>query len=119
MPRTELIPTAIVRAGVTGAVAAYSDITNGFQIKNNIGTSFLRMVNLSNASSVNVTFDVVKKLDGDLNVIDLIVAIAPGGGEQYAGPFKPAVFNQPTENAIYFDVSSTGVSFETYSMVNG
>jgi len=117
MARTEVIATSIVRAGVTGAAAVvYADITNYHQIKNNLGNTFVRMVNVSNASSVDVTFDVVKKLDGDLDVYDLIVSVAPGGGEQYAGPFKTGVFNQATENALYFDVSSTGVSFEAYIM---
>lgn len=116
MPRIELPITSIIRAGVSQPAAIYADITNNHQFKQNDGRTFIELVNVSNASSVDVTFDVTKDLDGSLQVYDLIVAVAPGGGTKYAGPFKIGVFNQPTENAVYFDVGSTGVSFRAYSL---
>jgi hypothetical protein len=115
MARTQIPTTTVIRAGVTQPLVTYADITNNHQIKDNNGRVWVEMANVSNAGSVNITFDVVPTYDNDLTIYDLIVALAPGG-TKLAGPFKTGVFNQPTESAIYFDVSSTGVSFRSYKL---
>lgn len=115
MARTEIPVTSIVRAGASQPAAVYADITNNHQVKDNTGRTFLELVNVSNAGSVNVTFDIPYQLDGDLTVADLIVALSPGA-VKYAGPWKTTYFNQATESAVYFDVGSTGISFRAYKL---
>ena len=115
MARTTLPIVSIIRAGVTQAIASYADITNGHQIVQNDGRTFVELINVSNASSVNATFDVAAVYDGDLTIADIIVAIAPGG-TKYAGPFKRGVFNQGASEAVYFNISSTGVSLRGYRL---
>lgn len=115
MARTELPIVSIIRAGVTQAIASYADITNGEQIVGNDGRIFVELVNVSNASSVDATFDVSAVYDGDLTIVDLIVAIAPGG-TKYVGPFKRGVFNQGPSESLYFDIASTGVSLRGYRL---
>lgn len=115
MARTILPIVEIIRAGVTQAVASFADITNGHQIMGNTGREFVELVNVSNAGSVNATFDVAAVYDGDLTVADIIVAIAPGG-TKYVGPFKRGVFNQGASESVFFDVGSTGVSLRGYKL---
>lgn len=115
MARTPLSITSIVRAGVSQAVAIFSDITNAHEIIGNDGRSFVELINVSNASSVNATFDVSAVYDGDLTIVDLIVAVAPGG-TKYAGPFKRGVFNQGPSESVYFSIASTGVSLRGYRL---
>jgi hypothetical protein len=115
MARTVLPITSIVRAGVTQPTASFADITNAHQIVGNDGRSFIELINVSNASSVNATFDVSAVYDGDLTIVDLIVAVAPGG-TKYAGPFKRGVFNQGVSESLYFSLSSTGVSLRGYRL---
>jgi hypothetical protein len=115
MARTILPITSIIRAGVSQAIATYADITNGHQIVNNDGRTFVELANISNAGSVNATFDVAAVYDGDLSIVDLIVAVAPGG-VKYVGPFKTGVFNQGTSEALYFDIASTGISLRGYRL---
>ena len=115
MARTILPIVDIIRAGVTQAIASYADITNGHQIMGNDGRSFIELVNISNAGSVDATFDVAAVYDGDLTIVDLIVAVAPGG-TKYVGPFKRGVFNQGASQAVYFDIASTGISLRGYRL---
>jgi len=115
MARTILPIVDIIRAGVTQAIASYADITNGHQIVGNDGRTFIELANVSNAGSVNATFDVSAVYDGDLTIVDLIVAIAPGG-TKLAGPFKKGVFNQGASESLYFDIGSTGVSLRGYRL---
>lgn len=115
MARTVLPITSIIRAGVTQAIATYADITNGHQIVGNDGRTFIELINVSNAGSVNVTFDVAAVYDGGLSIVDLIVAVAPGG-TKYVGPFKTGAFNQGTSEALYFDIGSTGISLRGYRL---
>jgi uncharacterized protein (DUF362 family) len=114
MARTQLPVTTIIRAGATQPSVVYADITNNHSILNNDGRIFVEMANVSNASNVNVTIDVAKFFDGDLTVVDLIVALAPAG-VKYSGPFKTGVFNQ-NDDSVNIDVSSTGVSFRAYKL---
>lgn len=115
MTRTLLPITAIIRAGVSQAIASYADITNGHEFIENNGRTFIELINVSNAGTVNATFDVSAVYDGDLTIVDLIVAIAPGG-TKYVGPFKRGVFNQGTSESVYFDIDSTGVSLRGYKL---
>lgn len=115
MARTSITVTDIVRAGVSQAAAVFADITNNHQILENDGRMFVEMANVSNASPVNVTFDIPQFYDEDLSIVDIIVELSPGG-VKYAGPWKTGIFNQATNNAVYFDVSSTGVSFRGYRL---
>jgi len=120
MARTVIPTTNVDRFGVTQPAAVYADITNNMMVQNNDGRMFVELVNVSNASSVNVTFDVPKLFDGDLTIADVIVAVAPGG-TKYAGPWKPGIFNRTavagaTEESVYIDVASTGISFRGYRL---
>jgi len=115
MARTELPITSIIRAGVSQAIATYADITNGHQIVGNDGRTFVELINVSNAGSVNATFDVSAVYDGDLTIVDLIVSLSPGS-TKYVGPFKRGVFNQGASESLYFDISSTGVSLRGYRL---
>lgn len=115
MARTVLPIVSIIRAGVSQAIASYADITNGHQIVGNDGRTFVELVNVSNAGTVNVTFDVAAVYDGDLTITDLIVALAPGS-TKYAGKFKAGVFNQGASESVYFDVGSTGISLRGYRL---
>lgn len=119
MPRTQIPITTITRTGVlqaTSVVAA--DVVNNHKVSENDGRKFVEMANVSNASSVNVTFDIPKLYDDDLTITDIIVALAPGQ-VKLVGPWKTGIFNQTvgsTDNAIHFDVSSTGVTFRGYRL---
>lgn len=115
MARSILAVSSIVRAGVSQAVAAYADITNGHEIVGNDGRTFVELSNVSNAGTVNVTFDVAAVYDGDLTVADLIVALAPGS-TKYAGKFKAGVFNQGASESVYFSIASTGISLRGYRL---
>jgi hypothetical protein len=115
MARTVLPITSIIRAGVSQAIASYADITNGHQIVDNDGRTFVELANVSNASSVSTTFDVSAVYDGDLTIVDIIVAVAPGG-TKYVGPFKQRVFNQGASESLYFNVGSTGVALRGYRL---
>jgi hypothetical protein len=114
MPRTTIPTTIIVRAGVTQPAATYSDITNNHSIASNDGRILLELINASNASDVDVTFDVPRLYDDDLTISDLIVTLAPGS-VIYSGPFKRSVFNQ-TDNSVHINVESTGISFRSYQL---
>ena len=118
MPRT-IVPTAdISRTGAVRATVVNADVVNNHKISNNDGRMFVEMANVSNASSVDVTFDIPKLYDDDLSIVDLIVALAPGQ-TKFAGPWKTGIFNQTvgsTDNAVHFDVSSTGVTFSGFKL---
>ncbi len=120
MARTIVPTTDIDRFGtVQASPAVAGDFTNGNKVSNNDGRMFVEMLNVSNASSVNVTFDIPRLFDEDLTIVDIIVALAPGA-TKYAGPWKTTIFNQnnggSTDNAVHFDVSSTGVIFRGYRL---
>ncbi len=115
MARTILPIVEIIRAGVSQAIATFADITNGHQIMENNGKTFVELVNVSNAGTVNATFDVAAVYDGDLTITDIIVALAPGS-TKYVGPFKRGVFNQGPSESVYFDIASTGVSLRGYKL---
>ena len=97
--------------------AVAGDVANGMKIINNDGRMFLEMFNASNASSVNVTFDIPKLFDDDLTIADIIVSLAPGQ-VKYVGAWKGTIFNQTgsTDSAVHFDVSSSGVVFRGYRL---
>lgn len=119
MPRTE-VPTSnsIDRFAVTQTSPAVAgDVANGMKITDNDGRKFLEMANVSNASSVNVTFDIPRLFDDDLTIADIIVALAPGQ-IKYVGPWKTTIFNQTgsTDSAVHFDVSSSGILFRGYRL---
>lgn len=118
MARTSVPITAIVRTGVPQpTLFATGNVADGMKVAENTGRVLLEMINASNASPVNVTFDIPVQYDGDLSITDIIVALA-AGQTKYAGPFKTGVFNQigSTDNALHFDVSSSGVVFRAYSL---
>jgi hypothetical protein len=115
MPRQVLAITEIIRAGVTQPAAVYADITNAHEILGNDGRTFVELANVSNAGSVDATFDVSAVYDGDLTIVDIIVALAPGG-TKYVGPFKRGVFNQGLSESVYFSIASTGVSIRGYRL---
>lgn len=115
MARTSLAITSILRAGVTQASQAFADITNGHQIVGNDGRTFVELCNISNAGTVNATFDVAAVYDGDLTIVDLIVALSPGV-TKYVGPFKRGVFNQGASESVYFDIASTGIGLRGYRL---
>jgi hypothetical protein len=115
MPRSILPITSIIRAGVSQANRTYADITNAHEIMANDGRIFVELANVSNASSVNTTFDVAAVYDGDLSIVDIIVALAPGG-TKYVGPFKRGVFNQGASESVYFSIASTGISLRGYKL---
>lgn len=115
MPRQVLPITTIVRSGVTQPAATYADITNAHEIIGNDGRTFVELANVSNAGVVDATFDIAAVYDGDLTIVDIIVALAPGG-TKYVGPFKRGVFNQGASEAVYFSISSTGVSLRGYRL---
>lgn len=115
MPRTVVPTTTVARAGVSQPSAVFADISNNHYVANNNGRMWIEMANISNSSTVNVTFDVPAVYDGDLTIVDIIVALAPGGGTKLAGPWKIGVFNN-ISNAVNFDVGSTGVSFRGYAL---
>ena len=114
MARTAIPVTTVVRAGITQPAVTYADITNGNYIADNNGRIWVEMANVSNAGSVDVTFDVSAVYDGDLTIADLIVAVAVGG-TKIAGPFKMGVFNQ-TDSTMNVNAGSTGVSFRAYKL---
>lgn len=114
MARTPLTVTTVSRNGVTEPSVQALDYANGNVIYDNLGRSWAELINASNASSVNVTFDVPKLFDGDLAIVDLIVALAPGG-TKLVGPWKSGVFNQGTDNLqVYFNAGSSGVVARVY-----
>ena len=119
MARTQVPITPIVRTGVLRATQGISaDLINQHKVSNNTGRVFVEMANVSNASSVDVTFDIPGFYDDDLSIVDIIVAVAPGTIKM-AGPFKTGIFNQTvgsTDNAIHFNVGSSGVVFRAYSL---
>lgn len=120
MARTNIPTTTVDRFGVTQANRVFADITNGMYVANNDGRMWVELANVSNAGSVNVTVDVPKLFDGDLTIADIIVAVAPGG-TKLMGPWKPGIFNRTavvgaTEESVYIDVGSTGVSFRGYRL---
>lgn len=115
MARQILPITTILRSGVEQPAATYADITNAHEIMGNDGRVFVELANVSNAGSVNATFDVSAVYDGDLSIVDIIVALAPGG-TKYIGPFKRGVFNQGVSESVYFSIASTGVSLRGYKL---
>ena len=120
MARTIVPTTDIDRfASAQASPAVAADVANGMKVSNNDGRMFLEMANVSNASSVNITFDIPRLFDEDLTITDLIVALAPGA-VKYVGAWKTTIFNQnyggSTDNAVHFDVSSSGVTFRGYRL---
>lgn len=120
MARTIVPTTDIDRfASVQASPVVAGDVVNGMKISNNDSRMFVEMANVSNASSVNVTFDIPRLFDDDLTITDIIVALAPGQ-VKYAGPWKTTIFNQnyggSTDNAVHFDVSSSGIVFRGYRL---
>ena len=119
MARTIIPTTTIDRFGVSPASITSGDFANGMKISNNDGRMWVEMKNASNASSVDVTFDIPRLFDDDLTIADIIVAIAPGG-TKYAGPWKTTIFNQnyggSTDNAVHINLGSTGITFSGYRL---
>lgn len=120
MARTSIPITNVIRAGVSQPSSVFANLTEGMKIENNDGRMWVEMANVSNASSVNITTDVPKLYDEDLTITDIIVALAPAG-VKLMGPWKPSIFNRSavagaTEESVYIDVSSTGVSFKGYRL---
>lgn len=114
MPRTPLTVTSVSRNGVTEPSLQTLDYTNGSVIYDNLGRSWVQLINASNAGTVNVTFDIPKLFDGDLTIVDIIVALAPGG-TKLVGPWKSGVFNQGTDNLqVNFNAGSTGIVARAY-----
>ena len=92
MARSILPISLLFGPGYPRPARTTADITNGHEIVGNDGRTFIELENISNAGTVNITFDVAAVYDGDLTVTDLIVALAPGS-TKYAGKFKQGVFN--------------------------
>jgi len=97
----------IGRGGVTPSYAAATSGGDRFAPG---ARTFLHVKN-GGGSAVTVTVAATEKIDGDLEVADVAVAV-PAGTEKMIGPFPPQVFDAVDGSGLA-DVTYTGVTSVT------
>lgn len=101
MPRVAIPATAVQRSGTAQPALTNGDATNDHYIEANDGRIMLEIVS-TDAGAQTVEVETPGSVDG-LAVANLSIAVG-AGLTVVAGPFPPAVYNQP-DGSIYINPS--------------
>lgn len=109
MPRTNLAPVTITRAGVSPGSETAGDASNGNSISND-GRMVVLVHNNDGSNPHNVTFKTVGTVDGQA-IADRVVAMAASSSKWF-GPFPPEVYG----SSLQVDVADANLKLTAYQI---
>ena len=106
MAETAILVTSIARSGSLISMSP-SDLVNGNSFTND-GHTWIILNNQTGTTPCDVHITVPHTVDGDLPVAPRVISLA-AGEVKVAGPFDPAVYNQPDGRVLLTTSTIIGI----------